>query len=103
MTMVHERTRSIIQTKEFLHDLLIDSSLPAHIRSQADQLLRHYPGSEDIWLAGRLEQKRRDELLKLAEAHGPLPIALGLWLSSEPLFCDESHLDKSFTDSHSKK
>lgn len=31
MTMVHERTRSVVQTRDFLRDLSRDSSLPESI------------------------------------------------------------------------
>lgn len=90
MTMVHERTRSVVQTRDFLRDLSRDSSLPEPIRLQAKHLLRHYPEAADIWLAGKLEERRKEELSQLAENYGPLHPALSCWLVAEPLFCDES-------------
>ena len=90
MTMVHERTRSVVQTRDFLRDLSKDLSVPESIRLQAERLLRHYPEAADIWLAGKLEERRREELSLLADKHGPLHPALGCWLVTEPLFCDES-------------
>lgn len=52
MTMVHERTRSVVQTGEFLAVLSKDKSLPDSVRRQAKQLLRQYPSTKDIWSAG---------------------------------------------------
>lgn len=43
MTMPSERTRSIIQTREFLVDLSRDKTLPEAVRTEARRLLRHYP------------------------------------------------------------
>ncbi len=98
MTMVHERTRSVVQTRDFLRDLSRDSSLPESIRLHAERLLRHYPHAADIWLAGRLEERRREELSLVADKHGPLHPALGCWLAAEPLFCDESTHSSSSTE-----
>ncbi len=94
MTMVHERTRSVVQTRDFLRDSSRDSSLPESIRLQAERLLRHYPEAADIWLAGKLEERRREELSLLADKYEPLHPALGCWLAAEPLFCDESSTTK---------
>lgn len=88
--MVNERTRSVVQTREFLRDLSRNESLPETIRIQAKRLLRHYPEPAAIWLAGKAEEARREQLSLLADKHGPLPPALGLWLVTDPLFCDES-------------
>lgn len=90
MTMVNERTRSVVQTWEFLRDLSRNESLPESIRIQAKRLLRHYPEPAAIWLTGRAEEARRAELSLLAAKHGPLHPALGLWLVTDPLFCDET-------------
>lgn len=95
--MIHERTRSVVQTRDFLRDLTRDSSLPDSIRLQAEDLLRHYPKATDIWLAGKLEERRREELSLLAKKHGALHPALGNWLAAEPLFCDESSKSSSDT------
>ena len=46
MTMPDERTRSLVQTREFLQEL-VDSErtpgVPEAVRRQAHRLLRHYP------------------------------------------------------------
>lgn len=88
--MVNERTRSVVQTWEFLRDLSRNESLPESIRIQAKSLLRHYPEPAAIWLTGRAEEARRAELSLLAAKHGPLHPALGLWLVTDPLFCDQT-------------
>lgn len=98
VTMVHERTLSVVQTRDFLRDLSMDSSLPEPIRLQAERLLRHYPEAADIWLAGKLEERRREELSHLADKHGPLHSALGCWLAAEPLFCGENSKSSSTTE-----
>ena len=98
VTMVHERTLSVVQTRDFLRDLSMDSSMPDPIRLQAERLLRHYPEAADIWLAGKLEERRREELCHLADKHGPLHPALSCWLVAEPLFCDESFKSSSTTE-----
>lgn len=62
MTMPSERTRSIIQTREFLVDLSRDKSLPEAVRTEARRLLRHYPAADEVLLAGRMEEQRGDGL-----------------------------------------
>lgn len=62
MTMSSERTRSIIQTREFLVDLSRNQGLPEGVRIEASRLLRHYPTSQEVLLAGRLEEQRADSL-----------------------------------------
>ncbi|WP_349016947.1 BPSL0761 family protein [Pseudomonas sp. V98_8] len=89
--MVHERTRSVVQTEAFLRDIVRDVTLPERVRLRAEGLLRHYPAPDYIWLAGRLEEHRRAELARLDEKHGPLPAVLGTWLAVEPMFCDGSN------------
>lgn len=44
MTTPHERTRSLIQTWEFLQELSKDSDIPESKRRQAKALLRHSNG-----------------------------------------------------------
>jgi hypothetical protein len=90
MTMVHERTRSVVQAGEFLRDISKDPSLPDSIRLQAKRLLRHYPAAKDIWLAGKLEERRQEELCLLVDKHGPLHPVLATWSACESMFCDES-------------
>ena len=60
MTMPSERTRSIIQTREFLVDLSRDKTLPEALRTEARRLLRHYPTADEVLLAGKVEEQRED-------------------------------------------
>lgn len=62
MTMPNERTRALIQTRDFLVELAQDPALSASIRRQAHQLLRHYPNANEILRAGQLEERRVDRL-----------------------------------------
>lgn len=62
MTMPHERTRSIIQARDFLADLSHDQALPESIRNEARRLLRHYPTSNEILLAGKVEEQMKNGL-----------------------------------------
>ncbi len=55
--MPHERTRSVIQTRDFLIELSRDTSLPERIRRDAKFLLRHYPTKEDMLTASRIEER----------------------------------------------
>jgi uncharacterized protein (UPF0147 family) len=60
MTMPNERTRSIIQTREFLMSLSRDKSLPESVRNEAHRLMRHYPTEKEVLLAGKVEEQRAD-------------------------------------------
>ncbi|HHX6570241.1 TPA: BPSL0761 family protein [Pseudomonas aeruginosa] len=62
MTMPSERTRSIIQAREFLVDLSRDKTLPETVRIEARRLLRHYPTADEVLLAGKIEEQRDDGL-----------------------------------------
>ncbi|MDP9691324.1 UNVERIFIED_ORG: hypothetical protein J2W82_005015 [Pseudomonas mohnii] len=62
MTMPHERTRSIIQARDFLVALSRDQALPESIRNEARRLLRHYPTSNEILLAGKVEEQMNNGL-----------------------------------------
>lgn len=57
MTMPHERTRSVLQTRDFLVELSRDKSLPEKIQHDAKFLLRHYPLKTDLEQAGLLEEQ----------------------------------------------
>ena len=50
MTTPYERTRALLQTKQFLHRLasLGDDAIPLSMQIEAEALLRHYPGLVDI-------------------------------------------------------
>ncbi|MFA1010056.1 MULTISPECIES: BPSL0761 family protein [Pseudomonas syringae group] len=88
MTMVDERTRSVVQAGEFLAEIVKDTALPDFIRNEAKRLLRHYPSAHEVWLAGRLELLRQNEILQLSTTPVPLPAVLLTWPLCEPFFCD---------------
>ncbi|MNW14016.1 hypothetical protein D3C71_2121270 [compost metagenome] len=56
MTMPHERTRAVIQTREFLEGLERDPSQSEEMRTAITQLLRHYPSKGEVLLQGRLQE-----------------------------------------------
>lgn len=62
MTMPHERTRSIIQTREFLVGISQDQALPESTRNEAHRLLRHYPTSNETLLVGKIEEQMKNRL-----------------------------------------
>ncbi|MBD0682683.1 BPSL0761 family protein [Pseudomonas sp. PSB11] len=62
MTMPSERTRALIQTRDFLVEIAQDSAMSESFRRQARKLLRHYPTSNEILRAGQLEERRVDRL-----------------------------------------
>ncbi|RJX82160.1 MbcA/ParS/Xre antitoxin family protein [Pseudomonas sp. LS-2] len=88
MTTVYERTRSVIETSDFLLRLIRDKSLPDTVRNEARLLLRHYPTADTVRLAGRWEAIRQDEVSKLPGSPKALHPALATWPLLEPLFCD---------------
>ena len=57
MTMPSERSRSVVQTREFLVELSRNKDLPESVRDQARFLLRHFPKKDDVVLAGRIEEQ----------------------------------------------
>ena len=57
MTMPDERSRAVVQTREFPVKLCRDSSLPKMVRDDAKFLLRHFPSRDDVILAGRIEEQ----------------------------------------------
>jgi hypothetical protein len=64
--MPDERTRAILQTKDFLVDLLSAEQtpdVPDSVRREARRLLRHYPGLSELDLAHRA----------LPKFFGPIP------------------------------
>lgn len=56
MTLPHERTRSVIQVREFLEELRRDTALPQVVRDGAFRLLRHYPFDYQVLRAGWMEE-----------------------------------------------
>ena len=66
MTIPYERTRAILETKQFLRELVNPRDtprLPKPLREMARQLLRHYPGLAEIELAHKA----------LPHLYGPVP------------------------------
>lgn len=54
MTMPAERTRAILQTRQFLQSLSTgdwETELPVEVRREAQRLLRHFPSASDVELA----------------------------------------------------
>jgi len=47
MTMPDERTRAVIQTREFLRELRGSTALPDGVRNEAKRVLRYYPTAVD--------------------------------------------------------
>lgn len=63
MTLPYERTRAVIQTGEFLHEIVQNLELPKTLRDQAHHLMRHYPSKSDMHRAGLIEERTTDVLL----------------------------------------
>lgn len=57
MTTPDERSRAVVQTRDFLAKLSQDSSLPEKVRHDAKFLLRHFPTRDDVILAGQIEEQ----------------------------------------------
>lgn len=53
MTIPSERTRLVIQTREFLVDLSRNKTLPEAVRTEARRLLCHYPSADEVCWPGR--------------------------------------------------
>lgn len=56
MTMPYERTRAVVQTRDFLQSLLDSEQspgVPSDIRQQARLLLRHFPSWTEMRVAHR--------------------------------------------------
>ncbi|MFJ3483821.1 BPSL0761 family protein [Pseudomonas sp. NPDC090202] len=56
MTMPVERTRSVVQTREFLRELSKSPQIPESFRTEAARLLRHYPEAQLLLHAGWLDE-----------------------------------------------
>lgn len=61
MTLPYERTRSVIQARDFLVDLSLNVALPEDVRRQAKHLLRHYPTKQEMFAACNIEGLRTAE------------------------------------------
>lgn len=60
MTLPYERTRAVVQTEEFLKNLINPKKtprVPKEIRRQAYFLLRHYPNRMDMEIISKREDK----------------------------------------------
>lgn len=53
MTIPRERTRAVLQTREFLVSLLHDEDTFQSVRNRVSCLLRHYPSSFDMEQAAK--------------------------------------------------
>lgn len=54
MTMPHERTRAVLQTREFLKGLAgKEPGIPQAVRQEAERLLRHYPDELDLAITAK--------------------------------------------------
>lgn len=51
MTTPDERTRAISRARRLLERLEMDERVPADLRSEALQVLRHYPGCAELDLS----------------------------------------------------
>lgn len=95
MTTPVERTRAVLQTREFLQELTwpsVTPGVPTAIRETARRLFRHFPGNGDIALASmalpswfaqpetEMARSRWDEAILPSAPHSP-PSAL---ISSDP-------------------
>ncbi|WP_163009901.1 BPSL0761 family protein [Pseudomonas viridiflava] len=56
MTMPVERTRSVVQTRDFLRELSKSSLIPESFRDEAARLLRHYPEPQLLFHAAHLDE-----------------------------------------------
>ena len=52
MTMPHERTRAVIETRIFLKELRLRDDIPAEVRKDAIWCLRHFPTDHDVKIVG---------------------------------------------------
>lgn len=58
VTLPEQRTRAVLETREFLLRLMSPyipngcKKVPASVRREARSLLKHYPGVVDMWQAG---------------------------------------------------
>jgi hypothetical protein len=68
MTTPMERTRSVIQTRQFLYDLLDPKKtprVPKAIRAGANHCLRHYPTNFDMELIAEREDNDQNNMYKI--------------------------------------
>lgn len=56
MTLPYERTRSLVQTGDFLRQLSRSQEIPDSLRNEAKRLLRHYPDADLLLGLGKYEE-----------------------------------------------
>lgn len=57
MTTNIERSRSVLQTIEFLHELAHRRDLPDDVAQEAKRLLRHFPSASTLELTAKATEK----------------------------------------------
>lgn len=77
MTLPYERTRAVLQTREFLKSLMLNTALPFEVREDAKILLRHYPEGHHLAVVATIFERLsvltpEDEGLRLLLMHGPV-------------------------------
>ncbi|WP_369538106.1 BPSL0761 family protein [Leptothrix discophora] len=86
MTTPDERTRAVMQTRDFLQELAgqsADPCIPEFVRREAHRLLRHYPGGSNMslvhnvlpsWFGAvperQVDRSRLERALEGSEVHG---------------------------------
>ena len=56
MTLPYERTRSLVQTADFLRQLSRNQEIPDSLRNEAKRPLRHYPDADLVLGLGKFEE-----------------------------------------------
>ena len=72
MTLPNERTRSVLNTQQFLLRLATPyggglKRIPLNVRAEARRLLRHYPSCLDFTLPGQFDPDAAREFAKREE------------------------------------
>ncbi|MCO6057966.1 hypothetical protein NG726_14965 [Pseudomonas sp. MOB-449] len=62
MTRPSERTRAVVQTREFLVELSRNKDLTETIRTEAKLLLCHFPSRDDVVLAGTIKERAENPM-----------------------------------------
>ncbi|MDD5336203.1 MAG: hypothetical protein PHS32_20905 [Rhodoferax sp.] len=82
MTTPYQRTRALLETNLFLHELQdpkLTPRVPAAVREIACKLVRHYPSYADVELAHKLLPHLYGPVPPFSRAHGRTAITeLGL-------------------------
>ncbi len=85
MTMPNERTRAVLETREFLLNLKQNLAVPDDIRRTAQALLRHYPEQRHLASVAAVYEKLSSVVLD--------DQSLALLLMSGPVFEDPERAD----------